>query len=157
MYSVTTATEELPVTTALTDVSRNVQRSRVMFASKTPRDLSHDPHPFVGEPGHTNTPNRYGFRETGEGAPFFDTVTYDPRPEFDHGQHNVPNPILVALRERLSFSRRPRTTTVLEMWAMLTPGYRYYRDDAVDAATPEQIGHARRVLTLVVSQWDTTA
>ena len=44
-----------------------------MYASMTPRDLSHDPHP------------RYD-------------PAANPRPEYDHMQHNAPNPILTWFR-----------------------------------------------------------
>ena len=60
-----------------------------MFSSKTPRDLNHDPHPYV---------DQWGFDRNDDG----DSAGYDfdPRPEFDHTQSNEPNPILVALRRQ---------------------------------------------------------
>ena len=60
-----------------------------MFASKTPSDLNHDRLPYEGISG-------------GRGmAPYVDRgvrARYTPRPEFDHVQHNEPNPFLSAFR-----------------------------------------------------------
>lgn len=60
-----------------------------MFASKTPSDLNHDRLPYEGISG-------------GRGmAPYVDQgvrARYTPRPEFDHVQHNEPNPFLSAFR-----------------------------------------------------------
>lgn len=66
-----------------------------MFASKTPRDLNHDPLPYRCDsrtvPGHRvdsqDSPARYR-------APYL----LDPRPEFDHVQHNPPNRLLRCAR-----------------------------------------------------------
>jgi len=58
-----------------------------MFASKTPRDLNHDPMPWR----HPALFHRHA--EPGFGA------VYSPRPEFDHVQHNEPNPFLVEARQ----------------------------------------------------------
>jgi|GEM_PF-2496307 len=62
-----------------------------MYASKTPRDLNHDPKPYTD----IETPLRYIYAPSGTDYYF----RYDPRPEFDHVQHNEPNPILVKIRE----------------------------------------------------------
>lgn len=63
-----------------------------MFASKTPRDLNHDPKPWVTEEGvrqaSSEVPFRFGRRTYAD---------FDPR---EHVQHNEPNRILVAFRER---------------------------------------------------------
>lgn len=64
---------------------------RMMFASKTPRDLNRDPRPLstIG----TGRRVAVGSNYAGETVP-------NPRPEYDHPQHNEPNPILVKLREQ---------------------------------------------------------
>lgn len=62
-----------------------------MFASKTPRDLSHDPVPWVYSDGsRTNYPE-----------PWEMNLTFNPRPEFDHVQHNPPNRLLTLWRSGL--------------------------------------------------------
>lgn len=85
-----------------------------IYASKTPRDLNHDPMPW-----HVSlTPSRGGngrWREWRGAASSWDdalvraedahpgwtahTGGLIPRPEFDHKQHNEPNPILVEFRD----------------------------------------------------------
>lgn len=70
-----------------------------MFASKTPRDLNHDPLPHAWY-----SPN--GFFSGRSGGPYRAAVgdspgwrsEHAPRPEFDHVQHNEPNWMLVGLR-----------------------------------------------------------
>ncbi|PRB08795.1 hypothetical protein [Microbacterium sp. MYb64] len=100
------------------------------FASKTPRDLNHDPEPMV-----------YPF--SGQRAPYADESLgwiFSPRPEFDHVQHNAPNPILVWAREvgvdaalgEVTFSSG---SYLVETWV-----------GAVQV-TSEHVVHARRVLT----------
>lgn len=61
----------------------------MIFASKTPRDLNHDPKPW-------RTPRGYARQSHN----VMGILTHDPRPENDHPQHNEPNPILVAFRGR---------------------------------------------------------
>ena len=59
----------------------------MIFSSKTPRDLNHDPEPWVDARGE----NRHG--------PFGGwSSVWAPRPEFDHVQNNEPNPILTWFR-----------------------------------------------------------
>jgi hypothetical protein len=61
---------------------------------------------------------------------------YVPRPEFDHAQHNEPNPILVEVRRDF-----PKEGESYDWWAWAV-------SSAPDPSwTPEQIDHARRVLT----------
>ena len=67
-----------------------------MFASKTPRDLNHDPLPYL----YASTDYTARFSHNNLGYPYASSAIYDPRPEFDHVQHNEPNPILVAFREQ---------------------------------------------------------
>jgi hypothetical protein len=67
----------------------------VIFASKTPRDLNHDREPYESD-GLRITRERYlGMDPAHRKAAWL----YNPRPEFDHVQHNPPNPILVWLRK----------------------------------------------------------
>jgi len=93
----------------------------MMFASKTPRDLNHDSEPWV-----TNEvePMRFG----PELMPRRDD-RFDPRPEFDHVQHNEPNPILLDFRD--SGGNAMEWRDVIES-----------RDgDAFLAQTPREFGH----------------
>lgn len=95
-----------------------------MFASKTPRDLNHDPEPWTGPWGEDRHGPIGGW-----------SSVWSPRPEFDHVQHNEPNPILVAFRS----GKYPAG-----YWA-----HRLAKGDlpvAVDKASTNEIDHARRVL-----------
>ena len=60
-----------------------------LYSSRAPRDLNHDPFPFVTPSGRKPP----GYIGTGR-----EWVAFSPRPEFDHEQHNEPNPILLAFR-----------------------------------------------------------
>lgn len=111
-----------------------------MFASKTPRDLNHDPNPWV-----VHTPEGYADRRYPVPRSYHE-MEYAPRPEFDHVQHNAPNPILVWHRK----TTRPGMTAeasryVLDHWAATIgalPGL------GIIEYTAEHEAHARRVLTL---------
>lgn len=94
-----------------------------MFASKTPRDLSNDPAPHITKKG-----NRVKYPWLAPGG------AYGPRPEFDHKQHNEPNPILVWARERHDAGEDYGTI----LWRMNNGGA---------SGTDAQYTHARRVLT----------
>ena len=117
-----------------------------MFASKTPRDLNHDPYPNVWD-GHTEfnqmRADTHRFRKGAPGIRI-GTMNYRsrPRPEFDHIQHNEPNPILVTFRKSL---QEDLPFTNPGNWAanLAKPPY----PDSWYYASPEQIDHARRVLT----------
>ena len=78
-----------------------------MFASKTPRDLNHDPLPYL----YASTDYTARFSHNNLGYPYASSAIYDPRPEFDHVQHNEPNPILIAFREQ-----RPVTTATKDAY-----------------------------------------
>lgn len=108
-----------------------------VFASKTPRDLNHDPAPFVFP--------ETGMRSAAEFGP------YIPRPEFDHAQHNEPNPVLVAFREHVEvvspnkgdWANVPNLAGEwLEHFSHYWEGFRGGRIARVGHRT-----HARRVLT----------
>lgn len=111
-----------------------------MFSSKTPRDLNHDPKPYRYN-------NSRDIRRALEDMPV-NVVHYtrDPRPEFDHIQHNPPNPILAGARhpsedwrEWLAALNDP---TEIFSWDADQDG-----DGDVRICTPDMIDHARRVLT----------
>ena len=106
-----------------------------MFASKTPRDLNNDPVPHAERGG---------------------TTVFAPRPEFDHAQHNEPNPVLIAFREDkvLEVPERALVWSVaIDAFGMFggwkswgKPDHPHY---VLTTATPEQIEHARRVVNLL--------
>jgi len=78
-----------------------------------------------------------------------------PRPEFDHPQYNEPNPILLSLRWRLKFQsdvHHPSTTPRIArtMLAVL-----HKRWPFIEQASPEQITHARKVLTRLANLAET--
>ncbi len=112
----------------------------MIFASKTPRDLNRDPEPWVTKPQL-----RAEFGRPKHHAESIDCYAYcvrDPRPEFDHVQHNHPNPILLDFRE---------TNGIAELWLEAIEG----KDgDVFLAGVPKAFGairaphidHARRVL-----------
>lgn len=113
-----------------------------MFASRTPRDLNRDPHPWLDPTADPRrTPFwRTSYRMTG--------MVYEPRPEFDHVQHNPPNPILVEVRLNCR-------TPEVDGWNARIAALYYIEEVLPDATyaqsvrrwTAEQIDHARRVLT----------
>ncbi|MEY4081680.1 MAG: hypothetical protein RL430_2110 [Actinomycetota bacterium] len=125
-----------------------------MFSSKTPRDLNHDPYPNVWD-GHTPfNQMRADHDKFRKGAPVgvIGSMTYlhRPRPEFDHVQHNPPNPILVAFRTEV---RLQREADWLPMHAVAETTLE--RQDGFEDATGAQCAHARRVLTRLarLSEW----
>jgi len=64
-------------------------------------------------------------------------IVFDPRPEFDHVQHNEPNPILIAFR------KDARMHGLAEALAYDWPDHWMWFQDYTD----EMVTHARRVLT----------
>lgn len=66
----------------------NQSPTQTIYASKTPRDLNHDPKPMIDPFSGV----RFSVADELLG------YEYHPRPEFDHVQHNEPNPILVNAR-----------------------------------------------------------
>lgn len=105
-----------------------------LYSSKTPRDLNYDPQPFRDERG-----NRWILPVTFQPR----TFTHDPRPEFDHAQHNEPNPIILDFRDMVG---------IAQLWLEAIEGP---EGDAFLAGTPKEFGridadhitHARKVLT----------
>lgn len=104
-----------------------------MFASKTPRDLNHDPEPFISHHGRHEDADPAGWDFDVE----FD---YDPRPEFDHVQHNEPNPLLADLREFWP--------VIIEDWiaALDDPWFMDGVPDEFGVATEDHRDHAKKVL-----------
>lgn len=102
----------------------------MIFGSKTPRDLNHDPEPFVSHHGRHEDADPSGWD--------FDVeFTLAPRREFDHIQHNEPNPILVEFREDFDGDMRG-----WGVWLALASD-EMTKDDR---ATIYHREHARRVL-----------
>jgi len=105
-----------------------------MYASKTPRDLNHDPEPYVCDRFHRHD------QEEGE----FLRATHDPRPEFDHVQHNEPNTVLTGLRTLMSGGvHRPTGDFYADAARYLTGGT-HAMDNPIK---PGMADHARRVLS----------
>lgn len=100
----------------------------MIFSSKTPRDLNHDPRPLstIG----TGRRVQVGSEYAGE-------TVLNPRPEFDHVQHNPPNPILVLFRKGYDGDMRG--------WGawLLFASSDMLRDEE---CTQDHVDHARRVL-----------
>ncbi|MDF2506313.1 MAG: hypothetical protein K0Q52_172 [Microbacterium sp.] len=116
-----------------------------IFSSRTPRDLNRDPAPWVwlehGERrgrtgGELQLPQADGWKSR-----------YEPRPEYEHVQHNEPNPILVDVRKfralRLKMNNPKGWAYILRVVERAVTA-RAYADVTV---TEEHIDHARRVLT----------
>lgn len=111
-----------------------------MFSSKPPRE-NNDPYPNVWD-GHSQYNQMRGdtdmFRE---GAPYnFERYSYRPRPEFDHVQHNEPNPILVDVRDYWAHANSPIRANQVAIYLEVC-------DISAIQATPEQVEHAHRILT----------
>lgn len=105
----------------------------MMFASKTPRTLNHDPRPWRPLTLQERYERQYDIG-----------LHFDPRPEFDHIQHNDPNPILVVFRSDAKHFEITWTPDRIAEWVAEET-----RIDlgAPDDYTDEQRDHARKVLT----------
>ena len=115
-----------------------------MFASKSPSDLNHDKFPFVLPDGSRDShshqfklvPGQFGWTVARNRE--YAGAKYDPRPEFDHVQHNEPNPILAYFREflggRIGEDFKQEAVSLIESL-----------EDSV-GYPPEQIHHALLVL-----------
>lgn len=113
-----------------------------IYASKTPRDLNHDPNPYATPSGYrtNDRPGSYSWDKFPAHM-----KTYNPRPEFDHAQHNEPNPILVELRVAADVDFTWATARMLDA---LTYDHRAPEAmrEVVRHSLPEARDHARRVL-----------
>lgn len=121
------------------------RRTSVMFSSRHP--FNDDPMAWVGRAGTHGMPNRYGCREVAEGAPFWDTATHDPRPEYARTQHNPSNPILVQTRADITLAPGDAHEIIAAQVDLLTAGDDYWN---LDVVTVEHIEHARRVLSRLI-------
>ena len=105
-----------------------------LYSSKTPRDLNHDPYP---------SRNPYdGSRWVDDGG--WAEMIHDPRPEFDHVQHNEPNPILLDIR-----AHRGATSWEKILWAVnlaAKDAGHYIAKDWTRITDSDQINHAVKVL-----------
>lgn len=122
-------------------------------------DLNHDPEPWVARPqfrSEIGAPKHH--------AGSVECATWcvkEPRPEFDHAQHNEPNPILVAFRGWLV---EPIDLPDAAQWwlAQMTDGTREplssaYRAMRETGANATEYDHARRVLTRLADLNESTA
>ncbi|MBN9176087.1 MAG: hypothetical protein J0I43_01775 [Microbacterium sp.] len=128
-----------------------------MFASKTPRDLNHDAHPWA------HTACGYEWCDDFGGRFSFNNGTgneFSPRREFDHVQHNEPNPILVRFRKWIEGEELADPHWV-DQWIVALDqldafgGFVEWDEPSspfhvLTTASPEQIAHARRVFNLLV-------
>lgn len=101
-----------------------------MFASKTPRDLNHDPAPWKAFDPLVGVYRRSAdkFRADAE---------FLPQSGFDHRQHNEPNLILVEVR---------RTGESATEWIETFEENDAFRDDLYADFDTEVITHAYKVL-----------
>lgn len=113
----------------------NQSPTQTIYASKTPRDLNHDPKPMIDPFSGV----RFSVADELLG------YEYHPRPEFDHAQHNEPNPILVAFRRYADEMKRERG------WTVAMTARSWGRRDAFDAFVDRYdlavLDHAGHVLT----------
>lgn len=125
----------------------------MLFSSRPP--FSDDAYPYVDryEGRRWHAEEGLCWPETGVDAglvhEWSSALNHAPRPEFDRPQNNEPNPILIALRDRLGFQKRAGNPTSAARMAKTF--LRNLEDDWTRGdgprATTEQIDHARRVLT----------
>jgi hypothetical protein len=108
-----------------------------MFASKTPRDIHHDPEPYRGK--YPFTANRSAWQIT-NGREI--VTEYAPRSGYFPRQHNEPNPILTLFRDADNSDRRG----LAAMWVDDIAEWNRQGEMGIDT-TPDQVEHARRVLT----------
>ena len=116
-----------------------------MFASKTPRDLN--PHSVIMTGAGTPPLCTCGW----QGRRFDGPILAEHIAEFDHVQHDEPNPILVTFRRRADDETLDFWICGLDALAAFggwtewdSPRHPLH---SLTLATDEQIDHARRVLT----------
>lgn len=119
-----------------------------VFASKTPRDLNRDPHPNVWDGHSQHDQMRDDTDMFRKGAPYnYKRYTHRPRPEFDHVQHNEPNPVL-------TWAREVGTSTALDEATFSSGSYMVGAWVGDQQVTSDHVVHARRVLTRLVRMAD---
>ncbi len=115
-----------------------------IYASKTPRDLNHDPRTYVTYANHHRTDVRSAEWDMQSQGEVEYVRSFDPRPEFDHVQHNEPNPILLAFRQDVA------DVFVAEQFNVAAIARSWIDGDALelfaDMHPNEVLDHARRVL-----------
>lgn len=114
------------------------------FASKTPRDLNHDPAP-VRIAGKTARSKRV----------LWDGDVFDPRPEFDHVQHNPESTVLSSFR-KVGDAGYPDAWIAASFAATEFGGYPEWDDPrsyfhVFTTASRDEILHAREVLARLQS------
>ena len=129
----------------------------VMFASKTPRDLNHDPAPwksrFHGAPPESDKYFHGALFPADKRADY----TRDPHPGYDHVQHNKPNPILGYVRDRVrGVESAGVRLTEYELLLAALVGEDSESYDLADFAFCDMQAiaaqeHATRVLTLLIT------
>lgn len=132
---------------------------QLIFASKPPHGLSHDPWPYVDESGmRWYAEEGVCWPETGPNAgqvhEWSAGLRHDPRPEYEHTQHNEANPVLVAFRADCKVTHNWPVSIFLQDWINVLDGYGLSwescavdLDDMLDSARPAHIDHARRVIS----------
>ena len=130
----------------------------MMFASKTPRDLNHDPEPWritkrvaFGEPFFYTGNRSTESRDDGPNVRY----AYDPRSFYDHVQHNRPNVWLTGLRDSMRIpgdhtlqdQARIQLKNALELQAVCLA--------RPELTEPPSLGHAIRVLTRLANLTET--
>lgn len=119
-----------------------------MFSSKTPRDLSHDPEPYRAR-DWIDAEGEHYYRMTKDRAWRVHDARYDPRPEFDHAQHNPPNPALIAFRDLAKGHGMDaaETRNLARQWLARAHYYEHQMNISARDLTKAGREHARKVLT----------
>jgi hypothetical protein len=116
----------------------------MIYSSKTPRDLNRDPFPFVTYRDVTGSKGPQPLWRSAnkvDGAGFF--AQREPRPEYDHVQHNEPNPILADYRMDIAHTTW-RDRNPLEWLAEVTGPMVWL--NGKHPWSRDQVNHASRVL-----------
>lgn len=117
----------------------------VIFASKAPRDLNSDPKPLVC--GYITRDDRH---PAGTGG--LCGATHNPRAEYDHAQHNEPNPILRGARlDAASVYGSQGAAAQAYLDHINERGTVRTAAAGLGVWTLDHIDHARRVLTRLIS------
>lgn len=107
------------------------------FSSKTP--FNDDPEPWVRTHPDLGYMGRFDSRFPNDAHSDY-RMKHSPRPEFNRPQHNPTNPILTEFRRSAPWDLV--VSAALELgWIDFNP--------IPDTATPEQVEHARKVLTKI--------
>lgn len=132
----------------------------MMFSSKTPRDLNRDPLPWVCPEAHGYDKMPVRHREGLADQIHFGVyrcngVRRNPRPEYDHPQHNEPNPILVETRKHLSDGGPANAAAIISIRLRTLAWMLEAHETSWERLTDKTvlyIEHARRVLTRLAKE-----